>query len=123
MELTGNTGSSNRYDSYFSIYGDSAETWLISPASRTEKSEMKKFSEEAQPVMTFGYSFDPSPVSGEVLAVTEVISNYRPVLECGLADDVDAALDEFNRQLDEAGIDRIIEENQRQLDEWLALSE
>ena len=73
--------------------------------------------------MTFGYSFDPSPVSGEVLAVTEVTSNYRPVLECGLADDVDAALDEFNRQLDEAGIDRIIEENQRQLDEWLALSE
>lgn len=123
VELTGNTGSSNRYDSYFSIYGDSAETWLISPASRTEKSEMKKFSEEAQPVMTFGYSFDPSPVSGEVLAVTEVISNYRPVLECGLADDVAAALDEFNRQLDEAGIDRIIEENQRQLDEWLALSD
>lgn len=122
VELLGNTGSSSHYDSYFSIYGDPAETWLISPVSGNEKSEMKTFSEEAQPVMTFGYSFDASAVSGEVLAVSEVVSNYRPILECGLADDVDAALDEFILQLNEAGIDRIIEENQRQLDEWLASS-
>lgn len=123
VEVIGNSGGSSRYDSYFSIYGDPDDIWLLSPVTGDEKAEMKSFSEKAQPVMTFGYSFDSTSVSGEILAVTEVISNYRPVLECGLADDVDAALDEFNRQLDEAGIDRIMEENQRQLDEWLALTE
>lgn len=123
VEVIGNSRGSSRYDSYFSIYGDPHDIWLLSPVTGDEKAEMKSFSEKAQPVMTFGYSFDSTSVSGEILAVTEVISNYRPVLECGLADDVDAALDEFNRQLDEAGIDRIIKENQRQLDEWLALTE
>lgn len=121
VELIGNPGSSGRYDSYFTIYGDPSDIWLISPVTGEEKAEIEAFSEKTQPVMTFGYSFDASSVSGEVLAVTEIVSNYRPILECGLADDVDAALDEFNRQLDEAGIDRIIEENQRQLNEWLAL--
>ena len=33
--------------------------------------------------------------------------------------DVDAALAAFNLELKNAGIDRIIEENQRQLDAWL----
>lgn len=122
VELVRNSGKSSLYDSYFSIYGDPAETWLIAPVSGNEKAEIKQFSKEAQPVLTFGYSFDATSVSGEVLAVNNVISNYRPILECGLADDTDATLDEFNRQLDEAGIDRIIEENQRQLDEWLKSS-
>ena len=37
-----------------------------------------------------------------------------------MVDDVDAALATFNEQLENAGITRIIEENRRQLAEWMA---
>ena len=69
----------------------------------------------------FGYAFNPSPVASEVAAVQKVLSDYQPTLECGILSDVPAAVRLLNEKLQQAGINRIIEENQRQLDEWLTV--
>ena len=37
-----------------------------------------------------------------------------------MVDDVDAAIATLNEELEKAGLSRIIEENQRQLNEWMA---
>ena len=37
-----------------------------------------------------------------------------------MVDDVDEALAVFNQQLEKAGLSQIIEENQRQLNEWMS---
>ena len=71
----------------------------------------------------FGYSFDASPVSTQVSAVSTVIAEYMPSLECGVVEDVEASVEEFRAALNSAGIDKIIAENQRQLDEWLAANQ
>ena len=50
----------------------------------------------------------------------EVIAAYTPALECGMLEDVDGGLAILNEELKKAGIDRIIEENRRQLSLWLS---
>ena len=48
-----------------------------------------------------------------------VIAKYLTQLEYGTVD-VDTVLPEFLKDLENAGMNKIIEENQRQLNEWLA---
>ena len=67
-----------------------------------------------------GYSFEiTDEVSSKYSAVTSVIAQYTPIISAG-AVDPEQSLAEFNKALQDAGIDDIIAENQRQLDEWLA---
>lgn len=63
--------------------------------------------------------FDATPVTSEVSAVKNTIDEYGTALGSGLMDPAEK-YDEFLEKLDSAGINAIIEEAQRQLDEWLA---
>ena len=65
-----------------------------------------------------GYTFDSSSVSTEVSAVSAVIGKYAPALECGTVDP-EQMIPEFLNALEAAGMNKIIEENQKQLDAWL----
>ena len=67
----------------------------------------------------FGYYFDQEPVTSEVAAVNTVIEQYTPSLNCG-AINPEEALPEFIEALKAAGMDKIIAEQQKQLDEWAA---
>ena len=66
-----------------------------------------------------GYSFKAESVSSEVAAVETVMEQYCYSFNAG-ALDPDKALPEFIDALKAAGIDKVIAENQRQLDEWAA---
>ncbi len=66
-----------------------------------------------------GYTFDNTTVSTEYSAVSAVIEQYSDSLEAG-AVNPDTALPEFLKALKDAGIDTVIAENQKQLDEWAA---
>ncbi|MBO6241769.1 MAG: ABC transporter substrate-binding protein [Butyrivibrio sp.] len=68
----------------------------------------------------FGFAFDSTAVENEISACANVVAQYRPALECGVPSDMDASYQEFLSALESAGIDKIIEEKQRQLDEYLA---
>lgn len=69
-----------------------------------------------------GYSFDSSSVSTEIAAISAVIEQYGKSINCG-ALDPEQALPEFIDALKAAGIDEVIAENQRQLNEWEAAQE
>jgi len=66
-----------------------------------------------------GYSFNQSSVTVEMAAVQTVIEQYYTTFNSGVLDP-DKALPEFQSALKAAGIDKVIAENQRQLDEWAA---
>ena len=66
-----------------------------------------------------GYNFDTSSVSSEITAVIAEIGKYGPALNVGTVD-TEEMLPTFLDALEAAGMSKIIEENQRQLDEWLA---
>lgn len=67
----------------------------------------------------FGYSFKQEAVSTQIAAVQTVIEQYTPSLNSGAVDPA-VALPEFIESLKAAGMDDIVVEQQRQIDEWLA---
>lgn len=68
---------------------------------------------------TAGFTFDDASVKNEIAAISELCSQYIPILELGLVDDPEATLDEFNAKCTKAGKDTIFEEYKRQYAEYL----
>lgn len=69
---------------------------------------------------TITFVFDDTDVKAYVSAVTAVLTDYVPMLELGLVDDVDATLDEMIQKCNDAGLQEIYTEFYAQYDEWLA---
>ena len=61
---------------------------------------------------------DSSGLEKQVMPCQEVVDKYNGALTCGFLDP-DIAIPLFLQELEEAGIDDIIAEKQRQLDAWL----
>lgn len=66
------------------------------------------------------FVFDNSKVKTEIANVGNVMLRYAIPLEYGVIKDVDKGLEELNKQLDSAGIDKIQAELQAQIDAFLA---
>lgn len=75
---------------------------------------------EAIKSAAFGFTYDSTAVTDQVIACTAVNSQYQKALWFGAVDDVDSAIEEYVNALKNSGLDTIIEEKQTQLDAWLA---
>lgn len=109
-----------RYSTYFTAYGDPASKYTYYVDTDITVDDIINNSDSAQPIKAFGYTFKTENLNMQIQKVQNVIDDYIPILENGMADDVNEFLDEFISELKSAGIEKIITENQRQLDEWLA---
>ena len=69
------------------------------------------------------FTFNPEAVATQVAAVDAVQSTYFDPLINGLVDDVDATIEEFKEALDYAGMQDILDELQRQIDEFAAANQ
>lgn len=67
-----------------------------------------------------GFKYNNAPVINQVTACNAVKAEYEKTLVMGAAADLDATLAEFNEKLYQAGLQDIIDEKQKQLDEWRA---
>ena len=114
----GNVG----YSKVFSTFGDTLQIYQFEPVTEEAIDECIEISANADKSPILGFSFDPQPVSTQVSNVTNAIAEYLPGLIVGIyeKDEIDAQLDKMNEALDAAGMEDIIAEHQRQLDEWLA---
>lgn len=116
--LKNSDGEGIGYQTDFSSFGDECQRYYFEFSDGDFYQEVKQFSQEAKMSSTLGYLFDTEGLTAEIAAVSSVVSEYRPILETGMADNVSELLQRFNRDLEEAGIEQIIEENRRQLDQW-----
>ncbi len=66
----------------------------------------------------YGFVFDSSSVRSEVDNCKAIVDKYNAALSCGMLNP-DIAIPEFNAGLKQAGIDKIIFEKQRQLNDFL----
>lgn len=107
------------YSRYFSVFGDFMDIYQWQPVTEDFYQDLKDFRDNITVSPLLGYTFDVSPVASEYAAVMRVLSEYLPPLECGMIADVEGAVKNMNVLLSDAGINQIIEENQRQLDLWL----
>ena len=110
------------YSRIFSNFGDMMQTYQWEPVTEDAFDECLEISKNAEKSPILGFSFDPTSVSTQVSNVTNALAEYMPALVVGIYDDaqIDEQLDKMNAALDTAGIEDIIAEHQRQLDEWLA---
>lgn len=69
-----------------------------------------------------GYSWDTTSMLNEITSCNNIVSQYDTALKWGSLNPAET-LDQFNAELEAAGINEIIAEKQRQLDEYLASKE
>jgi putative aldouronate transport system substrate-binding protein len=101
----------------WSLGGDWFSSYLgkLDPADRNEI--VLKNNETAIPSNLLGFSFDPEPVKTEIAACTNVYSELGIPLNCG-AIDPDTNVPKFIEKLKAAGVDKIISEKQKQVNQW-----
>lgn len=87
----------------------------------TEKSEMRKsLTEDAVSEISSGFIFDDTNVKSELAAISEVCSQYIPLLELGLVEDVEGTLAELNEKCETAGLEKVKAEFQAQWEAYVA---
>ena len=97
----------NQFLSY--TWGEGSDTTVMGRLEENNKNA------RYTPVM--GFSYDSTKVSTELAAINNVKEQYLPGLECG-AVDPQTELPKFVKALKAAGLDKVIEEKQTQLNEW-----
>lgn len=110
------------YNNTLGLYGDKSKIYQWAPADPEIFTQLREFNEsvlndERKQSKALGYCFNSEPVKSEFTAVTTVITQYESALESGSVDTA-KVLPEFLDALEAAGIDNVIEENQKQLDAW-----
>ncbi len=91
--------------------------WTPNPADYYEG--WIESNENATQSPALGFTFDPTNVTDEITACTNVVSQYYNTIVLGL-EDTETLLAQFREELHNAGIDAIIAEKQAQLDAWAA---
>lgn len=76
-----------------------------------------KYNKDADVSPLFDFAFDSTNVKSEVAAVGNVVSKYRTIVGCGLAEP-EETMTKINEELEAAGIQKIIDEMQTQVDAW-----
>lgn len=107
------------YGSFIPMFGDMMQLPVRAPLDESTYDLYQQMGPDAQTAKFLGYSFNPTNVAAQVTAVQAVIQKYGPALVVG-AGDVDTMLPKFLAELEDAGINDIIAENQKQIDAWLA---
>ncbi len=115
-------GTNTPYNNVLGIYGDKRNMYMFEPNKDSFYSDSDAYTANAlkHPSVALGYTFNSSEYQTEMAAISSVISQYVTTLEYGMAADLDATYQEFIEALDAAGMNRLVEANQEQLDAWLA---
>lgn len=81
--------------------------------------QYKTYNDSIETSQAFGFTFNSTPVATEIAQLSTVRDQYWSDLAFG-AVEIDAKLKEFNDALYAAGLQTVMDEKQKQLDEWLA---
>lgn len=101
-----------KYGNQFNGYvqeGQPADVW----------EQTRAMNDEAVKSPLLGFVIDTTPIDTELANVTNVESEYKAKRDFG-TEDMSVWYDEFMSKMKQAGIDKVMEEYQRQYDEWLA---
>ena len=101
------------------VFGHQALKYPISAAEAARIDAWAEMAAEATLSPALGFTPDYTAVATELAQVASAYEQYGEPLQKGLVDP-ETALPEYRERLREAGIERIVEEIQAQLDAWLA---
>jgi len=93
--------------------------WAPAPANQYES--WLATNDHAVPSVALGFVFDSTEVVDQIVACDNVVEKYYYAIMLNVGDP-DEMLNRFLAELDAAGVNDIIEEAQKQLDDWLAVN-
>ncbi|CAM4336240.1 ABC transporter substrate-binding protein [Paenibacillus alkaliterrae] len=114
-----NLDESKNYDMPTFSLGNLMLTYLNPTDPDNKWEEFKKFNDAGTTAPLLGFNFDTSKVTTEIAAVQNVREEYWAPLMSGTVDP-EVYLPRANEKFKAAGLDKIMEEAQLQLDEWRA---
>lgn len=91
--------------------------WAGNPTDIWEQYDV--YNEGITTSKAYGFTFDSTPVANEEAQLNSVVEQYRKDLAFGVVDDLDAKIKEFNDALYAAGLQTVMDEKQKQFNEWL----
>lgn len=77
----------------------------------------KEFNDASKAAPSLGFDFNIEPVKAEVADFRSILDEFGKALYTGSVDP-DVYVSKLLKKLDAAGVDRVIEEMQRQVDAW-----
>ena len=98
-------------------FGNQFNAYLLEGQEPDIWEQTRKLNDSASKASTFGFSFDETPVKSEEAQCRAIVNEYNGITYG--SSDYTKLLSEYKSRLENAGLDRIIEEAQRQLDEWV----
>ena len=113
-------GKVDQQGEYFLLYNQPMNQTLKNPLlsnGSDYQSYVEDFLDGEVRSLALGFVFDQRPVKEEIAACEAVTDKYFPVIDSGCVDP-EKEIPKFVEALKEAGIDRILEEKQEQLDRW-----
>ncbi|WP_438444108.1 ABC transporter substrate-binding protein [Gorillibacterium sp. sgz5001074] len=99
------------------LYGNQFNDYLWASENPKKWENFKKFNDSAETSKVLGFIFDPANVKSEAAAGNNVYKEFTPGLHTGSVDP-DEVLPKYIEKAKSVGIEKIIAETQRQLDEW-----
>jgi putative aldouronate transport system substrate-binding protein len=101
------------------MFGNQFNAFYIDPKQAEIKAwdATYKLNNESPPSVALGFNFTPGEVKTELANIAAVVKEFQDPLSNGLVDPA-TALPEYLKRLDEAGLQKVIEETQKQLNEW-----
>ncbi len=91
---------------------------MLPPEEQARRDKVQDdYLKQVKPSTVFGFAFDPTPVQTEYANVSAIDTEYYASMQLGLSDPA-TKLPEYQEKLKAAGVDTIVAEAQRQIDEW-----
>jgi len=99
------------------MFGNQFNSYLWANEDPDKWEQFSKFNDSAERSIALGFTFDETPVKAEMAAIGNVEKEFGAVLRAG-AVDVEETVAKFKAKRDAAGYQKVLQETQRQLDEW-----
>lgn len=115
-----NSGKEQKWAIWHNYLGPLWDQWDSTWNRKEALEKMQEENQHAKVASTLGFYFDSSSLKAEVAAVSSTVKEYTANLNVGSVADVDAYLAEAYAKLEQNGINKIIDEANRQYEEWKA---
>jgi len=100
------------------MFGNQFLNYLWDNEDPLKWEKFREFNESATPSVLLGFSYNPEPVTNEEAAISNLFDQYIDALFTGVGDPA-KLLEEFNDKMRKAGMNKILEEKQKQVNEFL----
>lgn len=118
--VVANSGAEQTWAIWHNFLGPLWSQWDSNWNSTASLKQMQDNNNNAKASAVVGFVFNVDPVKSEVAQVSAVYKEATPIINSGSMTEFDAFLAELKQKLKTAGIDKIKDEAQKQLDAWKA---